>query len=347
MHVNNVLKWLLKNLWLYKALLCQLTTIVVDSSLISFYNLTMSSRSQYNHPEKYGSCQVKTYAQYVNEGSQMLAFFFPAVTEYLQSTIPGKKVLDIGCGSGKWSYQAALCGAKSVDGFDINEEMVQLAKQTTSQFSTVNIQVGDVMKMPYDDNVFDVALSFYVTITLQREAFISHFKELYRVLVPGGKAAVVNFTKAGFEKMYLSSGTDRMMMEDKIKNILMNLKSHPSYIEIKDAFQIITDVVHLSFGLDQNGKLERIGDVAKMTNGQATWAKSEMMIFTNYFYSEQFFQQQIKAAGLNIDKIESYYTEARRIAYNSTNPEIKLDKITTDDPPFVLYHLSKPMNNFN
>ena len=56
--------------------------------------------------------------------------------------------------------------------------MVQLAKQATSQFSTVNIQVGGVMKMPYDDNVFDVALSVFVITVLQLEAYISHFKEM-------------------------------------------------------------------------------------------------------------------------------------------------------------------------
>ena len=305
----------------------------------------MASESQYSHPDKYGSSQVKVYAQFENEGAHVLAFFLPTMTEYLQSEIPGKKVLDIGCGPGQWSYQAAKYGAKSVDGFDINEEMVQLAKQATSQFSTVNIRVGDVMNMPYDDNVFDVALSFYVTCSIHLEAFISHFKELYRVLIPGGKAVVVNITKAGFEKMHLRSGIDQAMMEDKIKIILMNLKSYPSQVEINDAFQDLTDVVYLSFTLNQNGRLERINDVDKMTNGQPIWVKSQTMTFPDYFYNEEFIQQQIKAAGLNIDKIENYFTEERRIAYNSTKPEVELDKTITDDPPFVFYHLSKPLND--
>ena len=177
----------------------------------------MASGSIYSHPDKYGTSEVKMYSQYENKGAHVLEFFFPTVTEYLQSTIPGKKVVDIGCGPGNWSYQAALCGAKSVDGFDINEEMVQLAKQATSQFSTVNIHVGDVMKMPYDNNVFDVALSVYVTCNIQLEAFISHFKDLYRVLVPGGKAMIINITKASFEKIHLRSGTDHAMMEDKFE----------------------------------------------------------------------------------------------------------------------------------
>jgi len=65
------------------------------------------------------------------------------------------------------------------------------------------------------------------------------------------------------------------------------------------------------------------------------------MTFADYFY-DHFLQQQIKAAGLNIDKIENYYTEERRIAYNDTKPKIEFDEKITDTPPFVLYHLSKP-----
>ena len=68
------------------------------------------------------------------------------------------------------------------------------------------------------------------------------------------------------------------------------------------------------------------------------------MTFANYFYDDDFLQPQIKAAGLSIDSIESYYTEERRVAYNNTNPTMKLDKSLTDTPPFVLYHLSKPVN---
>ena len=63
------------------------------------------------------------------------------------------------------------------------------------------------------------------------------------------------------------------------------------------------------------------------------------MTFAAYYYDDQFFLQQIKVAGLELDKIENYYTEERRIAYNNTNPEIELDETVTDAPPFVIYHL--------
>ena len=121
---------------------------------------TMDSKSQYVHRDKYESGEVKLFHENSKEEPQFLAFLSPVMSKYLKSEMPGKRVLDIGCGSGYWCYKAALSGAKSVDGFDIQEEMVQLARKVTSQFSTVNVRVGDVTNMPYDDNTFDIALSF-------------------------------------------------------------------------------------------------------------------------------------------------------------------------------------------
>ena len=87
-------------------------------------------------------------------------------------------MLGIGCGSGDWACLAVECGAKSVDRFDIQEGMVELAQQATAQYSSVKICVGDVMDMPYDDNTFDVAISILVTCNLPIEALTKHFEEL-------------------------------------------------------------------------------------------------------------------------------------------------------------------------
>ena len=162
----------------------------------------MAHGSQYVHAEKYVSSDVKRYAQLAEADPEYLAFLFPYMNKYLKSQVPGKRVLDIGCGMGSWSCVAAKYDAKSVDGFDIQEEMVELAKQATSQFSTVTISVGDVMNMPYDDCSFDVALCFYVTCVLRFEACINLFKEIERVLAPGGKALVNCIPQLAFEKIF-------------------------------------------------------------------------------------------------------------------------------------------------
>ena len=87
----------------------------------------------------------------------------------------------------------------------------------------------------------------------------------------------------------------------------------------------------------RNGYVQRVTDVNKLTNGQAVWVNTQIMVFASYFYDEQFFQQQIEDAGLKLEEIENYYTEERRVA------EIKLAKNITDTPVFVMYHLSKPI----
>ena len=302
----------------------------------------MASGSQYVHAKIYSSSDVARYVQNF-EDPEYIAFLCPAMEEYLKSQIPGKKVLDIASGNGIWSYKAAQYGPKSVDGFDIHEEMIQLAKQRTSQFSTVNIRAGDVMDMPYDDNTFDVALSFYVTCTVRPEACIKLFKEIHRVLVPGGKAVVNCISKPAFEKLTVRIGADPVLVEKEIAKILMGLTAYPSQDEINNAFQEFFDPIHVYFTHDDNGYVQRVTDVNKLTNGQAIWAETQIMVFACYFYDEQFFQQQIEDAGLKLEKIENYYTEERRVAYNSTNPEFKLAKSITDTPVFVMYHLSKPI----
>ena len=233
----------------------------------------MSNESQYIHAEKYESNEVKLFFQGSTEEPQNLAFLSSVMVDYLKSVIPGKKVVDIGCGTGNWCYKAALSGAKSVDGFNIQEEMVELAKQATSQFGNVNICVGDVMDMPYEDNVFDVAISFCVTCGLRLEACISYFKEMYRILAPVGKAMMVSNTKAAFARIYLRNGVDRVTVEEQIARTLMNLPKYPSQDQINDGFKTLIDLVFGSFTLDQNGRLQRITDVDKMSDGQVIWSK--------------------------------------------------------------------------
>ena len=125
------------------------------------------------------------------------------------------------------------------------------------------------MDVPYEDNVFDVAISFYVTCGLRLEACISHFKEMYRILSPGGKAMVVSYTKAAFARIYLRNGVDRVMVEEQIARKLTNLPKYPSQDQINDGFKTLINLVQTPFILDQNGQLQRITDVDKISNGQA------------------------------------------------------------------------------
>ena len=288
-----------------------------------------------------GSSGVKTFSKKNNQDVLMQAFVYPALKEFLKAEAPGKNVLDIGCGSGDWACLAAECGAKSVDGFDIQEGMVELAKQVTAQYSSVNICVGDVMAMPYDDNTFDAAISIFVTCNLCIEALTEHFEELNRVLVPGGRALVLNLSNPAFQKLSLIAGADEKAVREKINQALEELPNFPSQLQINKGLGGLDEILRACFTKDIFGSVYLVENVHQMTIGQAVWSKTQILPFPNYYYDDQFMTDVTVAAGLHIDYVENFCTEERRIAYNSTNPETRISKTITENPYALMYHISK------
>ena len=82
------------------------------------------------------------------------------------------------------------------------------------------------------------------------------------------------------------------MVEEKIARTLMNLPKYPSQDQINDGFKTLIDLVQIPFTLDQNGRLQRITDVDKMSNGQAIWSKTQIMTFADYFMMMIFFNSK-------------------------------------------------------
>ena len=66
-----------------------------------------------------------------------------------------------------------------VEAFNNQKDIVTLGKRITSQFSMVRVQVGNVMAMPYKDNMFDVAVSMFVRCNIIPKVLSKHFKELF------------------------------------------------------------------------------------------------------------------------------------------------------------------------
>jgi len=118
---------------------------------------------------------------YFQNEKHIHVFLYSVMENLLKRECRGKRVLDIGCGPGQWCRMAAECGAKSVNGFDIQEKMVETAKLATSKFATVNIRVGDASDMPYDNNTFDMAFSIFVTCSLSKDVLSKHYQDYYSV----------------------------------------------------------------------------------------------------------------------------------------------------------------------
>lgn len=106
----------------------------------------------------------------------------PAVTK-LFGNLKNKKVLDCGCASGTHSKILLNKGAKVV-GMDISEEMIKAAKEKCNS-SNASFIVGDIQKMPFEKNSFD--LIFYGLCIHYVKDLDTVFKEAYRILKKNGK----------------------------------------------------------------------------------------------------------------------------------------------------------------
>ena len=72
----------------------------------------------------------------------------------------GKRVLDMGCGDGRYALGAARY-AKSVVGLDIEEDLIASARQRARDAGLKNVrfEVGAGQSLPFPDASFDVVIS--------------------------------------------------------------------------------------------------------------------------------------------------------------------------------------------
>ena len=80
---------------------------------------------------------------------------------------PGDEVLDIGCGTGLTTREAARAAAPGrVVGVDVSERMLQRARQLTAaeRLDNVRYELGDVQVHRFDPAGFDVAISRFGTM---------------------------------------------------------------------------------------------------------------------------------------------------------------------------------------
>jgi SAM-dependent methyltransferase len=108
----------------------------------------------------------------------------------------GSAVLDVAAGNGNASLAAARRGCV-VTAIDYVPELLDRARQrAAAEDLSLTTQVADAEDLPFEDASFDVALStvgVMFTPSPQRAA-----DELIRVVRPGGKIGLANWTPEGF-----------------------------------------------------------------------------------------------------------------------------------------------------
>ncbi|MCK5848341.1 MAG: class I SAM-dependent methyltransferase [Caldisericia bacterium] len=100
--------------------------------------------------------------------------------------ILGKRILDVGCGTGSYSIRFANLGAH-VTGIDSSEEMLEISKhKTKDSILPIHFHQAEAESLPFDNDSFDLVISVNSFEFVNNQT--SCFKESYRVLKKGGKA---------------------------------------------------------------------------------------------------------------------------------------------------------------
>jgi len=97
------------------------------------------------------------------------------ISKYSQQEI---KIVDIGCGTGRLMLDLQRLG--QVFGMDASQKAIEFCRSR----GITNLQLGDITRLPYEENEFDVVLC--LDVLEHTEDDIQAIKEIKRIAKPGG-----------------------------------------------------------------------------------------------------------------------------------------------------------------
>jgi demethylmenaquinone methyltransferase/2-methoxy-6-polyprenyl-1,4-benzoquinol methylase len=108
-----------------------------------------------------------------------------------------QRILDVATGTGDFAFEAlTILKPEKIIGVDISQGMLDIAQQKITKRGLgdkFEVKLGDSEKLPFDENEFDAVTVAYGVRNF--ENLETGLADIFRVIKPGGKAVVLEFSK--------------------------------------------------------------------------------------------------------------------------------------------------------
>jgi len=202
---------------------------LVDNSRYLFYKVKNQKKNKIflkNYPNVklpadyliYESFQLD-YTEYYTKSRETAQWLLDYFSKYIH--LKNVKILDWGCGPGRIirHIPELLDKRSEIYGTDYNQKSIKWCRENLPGISFIHNSME--AELPYEDNFFDVIFGISIFTHLSESMHYARFKELYRILKPGGILFLTTHGKVFIDKLTASEKekylNDKLVIRGKVK----------------------------------------------------------------------------------------------------------------------------------